>query len=410
MKSKLTIIIVSILLVLTGCVPSLERGENEIIIVEESDGVEEQQYIITPTIDTPENFYRNVLQEDGSYYRSPARGTVAPFMNNRIDINQFELGLMEVATTRFSQDRYFFREGNTLSGNEINSWLRRYNPNEDRYRHGLNPSLYDIEVDGEGNETAEEEELSLEELEERMRERPQVLSHLIEHQYFYQTEDERVELGGIVIGLALNSVYYFRLEDDRGLYTFHEQPLTDEMIETKGREIAQEVVFRLRGRPGLEEIPITIALYREERRGSIVPGSFISMTSLDAEEAVIDDWEAINEEYYFFPSAEARREYPNESNNFNQFRVEVEEFFGRSIGIVGKGRYKNELLEEMTIELNLQSHGKPEIVALTQFISNRVNNIFTASAPIYVYVNSVHGPESLIIYYPNEEPYIHIYK
>ncbi|MFA9558413.1 CamS family sex pheromone protein [Evansella sp. AB-rgal1] len=409
MKLKLSLVFVSLLLVFTGCIPSLERGEEEIIIVEETEETEEQQFILTPTIDTPENFYRNVLK-DGSYYRSDTRGNVRHWMSNRIDINQFELGLMEIATTRFNQDQFYFREGDTLSAQRTMSWLRRY----DRFSNteGLNPELNNddddvVEITQGRKKFAE---LAYDELLERMRERPQVFAHMIEHQYFHVTDEERVELGGIVIGVALNSVYSFRLEDEQGRYTFYEQPISDEVLETQGREIAQEIALRFRNREGLEEVPITLALYREERRGAIVPGSFFAMTHLDEGESTIQNWEAINEAFHFFPSSQARREFPNESNNFNQFKTEVIEFFGRNIGVVGKGRYKNGDLEEMTIELNLQSHGKPEIIALTQYVRGKIGNLFSTQTPTYVYINSINGPESIIIHNPGQEPYIHIYK
>ena len=64
----------------------------------------------------------------------------------------------------------------------------------------------------------------------------------------------------------------------------------------------------------------------------------------------------------------------------------------------------------MTIEINLQSHGKAEIIALIQFISGRVSNLFPDEAPVYVYVNSINGPEGIVLQYPGNDPYIHIYK
>ncbi|ADU28715.1 CamS family sex pheromone protein [Evansella cellulosilytica] len=392
MKRKLSIVCISFLLLLTGCIPTLDRGEEEIIVVEQTEETEEQHFVITPTIDTPENYYRNLLP-DGIYHRSEARGTVAHTMNNRIDMNQFELGLMEIATARYSQEDFYFQEGELLTGNTINSWLRRYNPNEDRYRFGLNPPL------GEGDD-----------LEEQMRKSPIVLSHVMEHNYVQRNDDGEIMLGGIVIGLSLNSVYYFRTEDEEGRYYFHEEPIEPEDAEAAGKEMAEQVVERIRARDGLENVPITIALYQEERRGAIVPGTFISMAHISGEDAFINDWEEINEQFFFFPSSNARTVHPNLSNSFGQFKDEVEEFFGRSMGIVGKGRYKNDALDELTIEFNLQSHGKAEIIALTQFVSGKVSSLFTFDAPINVYINSVNGPEAIIIQYPGEDPYIHVYK
>ncbi len=382
------------MLILSGCIPALERGEEDVIVVEQTDEEEEQQYVITPTIESHEQFYRNLLS-DGTYNRSDARGNVAAAMNNRIDINQFELGLLEIATGQYSNEEYYFQEGQFLTGNTINHWLRRYDPDEDDQVDGLNPALGD-----EGD------------MEDRMGNHPLILSHIMEHNYFYGSEEDGVNLGGVVLGISLRSIYYFRTEDDDGGYHFHERALedTDYDAEAYGKEAAQKMIERLRSMEGLENVPITIALYQEERRGSIVPGSFISMTQVGEGETTIDGWEAIDEQFFFFPSRAANDAIPNQANAFSQFKTDVEEFFDQSIGVVGKGRYKNETLEEMTIELNLQSPGKSEVIALTQFVSGRLANTFSEQVPIYVHMESVNGQESLIVQYPEQEPYVHVYK
>ena len=392
MKGKLAIIFVSMTLLLTACIPMLDRDDEDIIIVEETNNEEGRQYVITPTIDTPENYYRNVL-EDGRYARSDARGTVAPYMSNRLDLNQFEFGLMEIATTAFEQDKYFFREGQFLTGDRINSWLRRHDPDVARNAEGLNPPP--------ANESTDEESL---------RKSPIVLSHIMEHNYLSGNEAEGVQIGGVVIGLSLQSVYYFRTEDEAGRYYFHEQTLDLDKVEEQGKEIAQEVLKRFRGMSGLEEVPISIALYQEQDRGSIVPGSFISMTHVGAGETEIASWEDLDEYFLIFPSSAGIEAHPDIATNISRFTEDIEGFFNRNVGVVGKGRFKGGALEELVIELNLQAHGKAEIVALTQYISGKIKNISTSRAPIYVYVNSVNGQESIVVQYPDQQAFTHIYK
>jgi len=389
---KLSLLSVTFVFLLTGCIPALERSEEDVIIVEETEEEEELQYVITPTIDSPDNYYRNVLR-DGKYNRSEARGVVADAMENRVDLNQFELGLVEIASGFYDQEEYYFQEGEFLDGNMINSWLRRYDPDKEANQFGLNPSL------GEGDTD-----------EERMRSNPLVLSHVMEHNYFYGSEEEGVNLGGVVIGLSLRSVYYFRTEDEGGGYYFHEEPLDSEETVEKGREIAEVILERLREMEGLEEVPITFALYEEEARGSVAPGSFSAIAEVGSGQTEIQGWEGINEEFMIFPSQEARNNQPGLSSNFTQFRDEIEEFFGRTVGVVGKGRYKNDMLDELKIELNLQSHGKTEIIALTQFISGRIESTFATQVPIHIYIDSINGAESMISQYPDQDPYIHIYK
>jgi protein involved in sex pheromone biosynthesis len=161
---------------------------------------------------------------------------------------------------------------------------------------------------------------------------------------------------------------------------------------------------------GLEDVPVTIALYNEEARGSIVPGTFVAMAQAGSGDDSLGNWEAINEEFITFPSSQAREVQPGLSDNFTKFRQDIETFFDTNVGVVGKGRYKNDTLQELKIEINLQSHGKAEIVALTQFLSGKVENTFGNNAPVYIYVESVNGAEALIVQIPEQEPYMHVYR
>ena len=38
------------------------------------------------------------------------------------------------------------------------------------------------------------------------------MAHILEHDYLIKGDNEKVSLGGIVIGLALNSVHYYQKE------------------------------------------------------------------------------------------------------------------------------------------------------------------------------------------------------
>ncbi|UTR13707.1 CamS family sex pheromone protein [Salipaludibacillus sp. LMS25] len=391
MKKKWGVLSLVFVITLTGCIPGLERAEEDVIVVEETEEEDNiTEYLITPTIESPDHFYRNVLV-DGTYQRSEARGTTAHAMNNRIDIDQFELGLMEIASGVYEQENYFFQEGSHLSGELINSWLRRYD--KDDNPEGLNPAP------GSGDSEKD-----------RLADKPLVISHIMEHNYYTGNDESGVNLSGVVIGISLRSVYYFRTEDDDGGYYFHEKEVKPKKALEQGEEAAQKILERLREMEGLEDVPVTVALYQEEARGSIVPGTFVAMSQAGSGDESLGNWESINEEFIVFPSSRARDVQPEISEKFTHFRQDIETFFESNVGVVGKGRYKNDSLQELKVEINLQSHGKAEIVALTQYLSGIIENAFGTKAPVYIYVNSVNGAESLIVQLPEQDPYIHVYR
>lgn len=370
---------------LTGCIGVLEK-EEEIIIIEETE--DDEQVIISPNLNTPENYYRTVLHE-GDYRHSEARGLVPHAMHNRVDINQIEIGLMELASTRFPQSQYYFQEGQYLEGSLINRWLRRYDPDRESHREGLNPPL------GEGLTAREKHESQ-----------PSYLSHIMEHNYLKSDENGALQLGGLVLGISLNSIYYYQTESFGPVFDF---PLEEEKIIEEGKRIATEVLDRVRERGNLTEIPIMIALYKEERRQSIVPGTFMAMTTVEPGKR-IERWETLNEAYYFYPSRQAMQEVREDATRFANFKQDIDGFFDNFVGIVGKGRYKNDQLQELTININLQTNGKAEIIALTQYVTDRMKKYFPNDLPVQIYITSLEGAESIIVRHANEQPFVHIYR
>ncbi|WP_269431734.1 CamS family sex pheromone protein [Bacillus sp. JCM 19034] len=240
-----------------------------------------------------------------------------------------------------------------------------------------------------------------------------MLSHILEHNYLVSNSNGQFNLGGIVIGLSLNSVYNFRVETDEGLYHFYETEIPDDVIEREGQELAERVLERLRSDSfedgAFKDIPIVFALFQEEPRDSAIPGRFIATTKADPNSG-IDRWQRINEMYYLFPSREVSTDVRSEADQFQRFSDDIQGFFDTYVGVVGTGRYLDNQIQELTIEVPIQYQGKAEIVALTQFAASQIQNHFNNSYKISLEVTSISGNvESVVIVNPNEEPVIHIF-
>ncbi|WP_096201805.1 CamS family sex pheromone protein [Bacillus sp. FJAT-45350] len=390
MIKRISAVVLSSVFLLSGCLPFI-GSEEELIEVEEHE--QEQLVELSPQIYTQENYYRSVLYE-GVYTHGEARGFSNAVVYNRFDLEQLEMGLMGLANERFSPEQYFFREGQYIEKDELNSWLIRYH--EENNPAGINPPLGDGET-----------------LREREESQPRYLSHILEHNYLVENENGNLELGGIVVGLSLNSVYHFRVEDDQGRYHFYSKQLDPQKVEAEGRRMASEVVSRLRevNRENgvLENVPIIVALFMEQEQNSVIPGTFFAKGVAEPARE-IGNWQRINERYYLFPSRDATAEQRNDAERFMKLKEEIEGFFDNFIGVVGKGYYKNEQLHELTIEVPIRYYGKAEVIALTQYVADRITQRFPNSLKVQVYITSVAGNESIIIRNPNEEPIIHIYR
>jgi protein involved in sex pheromone biosynthesis len=376
MKKQLMIWL-ALLLLLSACAPKF--GEEEVVQKKNN----KEQKAVIPKYNISDSYYRVVLP----FKPSGARGEVVEDLNTRLDVDEFETGLMRVAQERFSPEDYLFQEGQYLDKETVKSWLQRQKGKENV---GLNPP-----ISGKGTN------------EEKNKKSPIYLASILEHDYLTKISDDKVKLGGVVIGLALNSVHYYETEEGYP----REVKIKDDVIEREGKRIAAEVLSRLRNMKGLKEVPITIALYKQAPRSSVIPGHFFAVTHVDEGSSTIDDWEAIKEEYYLFPSDEAEENHRDDWLKFNNFKSDIEEFFPNYTGVVGKGLYVNDQLQQLTINITMPFYGKAEVIGFTQYVTGLVMEKFPDYINVSIYITSTVGPESVIVRKAKaDQPFVHIYQ
>lgn len=364
---RMLFIMFAILLVISGCgrvveddlVQPEEEGETEVSIIP-SHAVEESQYkILLP------------------YRPSAARGAITNQVANRVDIDELEEGLRRHSVSVFSPEKYVFEEGQYLTTDKIYELIDSLNP----------------EIKDPANKKDHEEN-------------PRVFSHILEHN-FLERKDNRVELVGISIGIALKSVYRFQTETG-GPYYYEEISLRE--MKREGERIAQAVLKEIRSMDELRDIPVMIALFREAEQSSPVPGSFIQKTVVEGGQTEIGKWEPINEENVLFPSNEAEEKYPNDAQKMKAFSDKVAQYFPNFVGVVGRGFYVDKELSKLSIEIPIEFYGKGEVIGFTQYAYGLVKEIFGTHFDLEVYIYSSDGPESLIFRDAGEEePGVHIF-
>ncbi|RSL33887.1 CamS family sex pheromone protein [Salibacterium salarium] len=392
MWRKTGILVMSSFIVLAGCIPGVAPEEDGVDIEQEEETTEDSTVEVSPEIPSLNNYYRSVLQ-DGRYISGAAREFHRDVVYNRMDLERIEVGMQELASEQFNQEDYFFREGQFIGGTELNNWVMRRD--EDDNPLGLNPPL------AEG-ETFEERESS----------QPRVLSNIIEHNYVVENNEGNLQVGGIVIGLSMNSLYYFREENDDGTYeAWLDEEIDKETSLEEATDIASQIVDRLRSEDrdngALENVPIMFAVYREAPRDSSLPGNFIA-TGTAAPGEDVSNWDNLNETHYLFPSSTANEEQREDSEAFNQFRDEVNQFFENFIGVVGEGYYQNGEMRELSIEIPITFYSETEVIAFTQHVTDKVEQRFQ-DISVEVEITSSNGAEALIVKEPGEDPFVHVY-
>lgn len=373
---KLSMAIIAFILLLAGCAPNFSKEEE--ILQEQDDST---KTAIIPKYQISDQYYRTILP----FEPSASRGLTVNRLNTRYDIDEFETGLMRVAQHNYSPDKYLFQEGQYLDKDTVQSWLGRKSGDN----AGLNP-----EDTGEGDPQTRNEE------------NPIYLAQILEHNYLV-SEDGTAKLGGVVIGLAMNSVHYYRKEQYGPIF---EVKIDDKKIEEEGKRIAQEVVSRLRQTKGLEEVPITIALFKQESRSSIVPGNFFAYANAGKGNSRLGGWNAINEDYVLFPSDEAKDKHRDDLTSFQNFKDDVEEYFPNFNGVVGTAFYAEDQLRKISIDITIQFYGKAETIGFTQYVTGLVMEHFPNYISVEVSISSVDGEEALIVKEVDQDkPFVHIY-
>ena len=367
--------ILVLLLIVSGCTPSLNNETDVIQNTEEA----VTKNVVIPSLQLDETYYRTILP----YEESASRGLVVSNLATKYDMKEVETGLLRISQNEFSPDKYLFQEGQYLKGKTISSWLARSNQTKD----GLNPS--DEGLTGE----------------EKAKNAPVYITHIVEQNYLVK-EENTVKLAGISVGLALNSIYYYQKEAYGA--TFEEQ-LTQAQIEENGKKIAEEVVNRMRQIDGLADIPIVVGLFKQNSRNAVVPGTYFTYSTAPSGKNV-SDWKPIDEEYILFPPAQSEEKDRDLDTIFRNFKQDVEKYFSNYTGVIGTGYFKDKQLQKWTITIPIQFYGTSEVIGFTQHLAGLVKDHFNSSMNVEVQVNSLNGAEALLIKRPGEEePFVHIY-
>jgi protein involved in sex pheromone biosynthesis len=387
---KISLIGMTLLLLLSGCAPQFDKQEEVVQKTEKS-----KEKAIIPKYKISDQYYRTILP----FEPSESRGLVVSNLNTRYDVNEMEMGLMRIAQQNFDAEKYLFKEGQYLDSKTTRSWLnRKYTAaqlKDKKMKESENLGLNPVDT-GKGD------------IHERNKENPIYLSHILEHNYMVKNGEESVVLGGVVIGLALNSVHYYQKEEFGAVY---DTKIPHDEMEREGKKIAQEVLVRLRKMDDLKDVPITIALYEQAPRSSVVPGHFFAYTNVGKGSTQIRDWEKVNEEYVLFPSTEAEEKHRDDVTFFKNFKQDVEKYFPNYNGVVGRAYYVDDQLQDVNITIPIQFYGKSEAIGFTQYVTGLVMEHFPDYISVQVSVTSVYGPEALIVRKPDQkEPFVHIYQ
>ncbi|HEX6594096.1 MAG TPA: CamS family sex pheromone protein [Bacillota bacterium] len=406
MMRKISVLLLSTLLVLASCAPSVKEDE----IVKKDENKAEEPSII-PNYQLSKDNYKMILP----YRPSPSRGVIVDKIANRMDIDEMEEGLRRHSVQYFDPEKYFFEEGQYLSEEVVKAWLSRKLTKKQLEREVKD----EVEQLKKAEMTVNEEEIRAE-LQQGLNppindqpkksdyeKSPEYLSHILEQNFLEKKDDNSVELVGVSLGIALKSVYRYQTEIGG---PYHYKKISKEEMLEQGHQIAEEVVKRMRRNEELTDVPIMIALYREEEQSSPVPGNFVEKTFVEAGSKKIGKWKPIGEEYMLFPSGQGEKKYFDDNQLVESFGDEIAQYFPNYVGVVGEGFYVDQELKKLTLEVPIEFYGKGEVLGFTQYIYGLVTEMFKDYYDLEIKITSTEKMESFIFREAGEkEPTVHIF-
>lgn len=369
---------------LSGCLSELDKE-----VVEETIAPD-QVSVQTTANQLSTDYYRAVIT-DGRYEMGIASSSNTN-LSSAGNTLAFEEGLLRISKGIFPTDQYFLQEGQIIDEETMTNWLARESSDNPE---GLNPALAANE-----EETAPETETTVAEGEETtVAEENQVivdststpiyLTQVMEKNIMVETE-EGYELAGVVIGLAMNSVYQYT--DDQGVS--YEQEISLGEMRERGRQYANIIVGRLRNTEALRNVPIVVGLFRQTPADEIAGGTYV-MNGVSREGNYISDWTEQNEYRVALPIVESG-DYSEQYAFFDNFSSEVRNFFPHLNGVTGEALYIDNGLASLNIEIVSQFYQQSEITALTQHVTDVATKNLPENIPVEISIVSAHGPEAII--------------
>ena len=320
----------------------------------------------TTTGSTDSEFYQGVIKK-GRYRTSKSRGVNVSQNDNVMNLKSFETGLLDVSKKVFSTSKYVYQEGQYINTSTVEKWLgRKSKSNPD----GLNPK-------SNGKTGANTRN-------------PIYLQQLEEQDYMIQS-GSKLSLGGVTIGLGMNSVDYYTKVEYGATY---ETDISTTELTAQGKKMANTVLQRLRKKSALKSVPIVLALYKQSSNDSLVGGDMIAYVVSKNGSTTVNNWTALNWKNYVFPATSESKNSganSNDESDFSSFKSHVQNFFPNLSGVTANAHYQDKSLKKLSVNITTKFYSETEIISFTQYLATAAKHYLPSGIPVEITVKSANG-------------------
>lgn len=271
-----------------------------------------------------------------------------------------ELELLSIP--HFPTDTYYKAEGQYVGVNDFNQLLKRADDVE-KYPYTLQPQK-GTTLEGVVN--------------------PVMVGYVYE-QDFYIKSGDTFTIKGLSLAIVIDP------SDESGNRVTMQQAT----INSYGEECIKKLYTYLRTKKELNDVPLNITVYQATNPDeSLIGGRYILSSYCENSVGKIKE---LNYKNVIFTSSEAEQLDITTYSEFVQFKSLLKNNGTEAVGVIGYGRYKDDELQSLLIELNLNVKTYSELIYIVSIAAEDLNNRFSQSVDIRVVVNSQDGLSAVII-------------
>ncbi len=203
---------------------------------------------------------------------------------------------------------------------------------------------------------------------------------------------------------------FITIKKEKRWTDFLVKKLDDSEVKKQGKQMASEILSRLRENDDLKDIPIHFSIYKQSSEDSITPGEFITQATAEKSQTKLNEWHNINEKSALLPSSTAADYDENLNNNFKQFNDNLQSYFSNFTQAVGKVKFVDKKPQRLVVDLPIDYYGQAETIGITQYVTEQANKYFDKIDNYEIRIKDGNQPRALISKTKDDkEPQVHIY-
>src|SRR5699024_330906 len=153
------------------------------------------------------------------------------------------------------------------------------------------------------------------------------------------------------------------------------------------------------------------AIYKQSGENSIVPGEFISGTTVEDGKTRINEWKDINQQTALLPSEEEIKVDENLNNNIKQFNDDLQSYFDNYTQAVHIVIFDKKIAKQLTVDVPINYYCEAETIGITQYIIEQAEKYFDDISEYEIHIKDGNKAKALISKSKGDkEPQVHIYK